>query len=115
MSLSTLHQSTQDQELIDRVVAAAFQEAWANEELGSTPYGQTLKNGGSSITVTDVFLWPIAIDNRDAYAYAVESDPPNPHPGSDPGVISDAAISTAIQTYWPMPPEPIDPDVTAVP
>ena len=113
MSLTTLHQSTQDVELSDRVVAAAFQEAWANDELGNTPYGQTLRNSGSSITVTDVFLWPICIDNRDAYEYAVNSG--NEHPGQDPGVISDAAISTAIQTYWPMPPDPIDPDVTPVP
>jgi hypothetical protein len=102
MSLTTLHQSTQDIELVNRIVAAAFQEAHANEALGDTPYGQTLLNGGSSITVTDVFLWPICIDNRDAYAYAVESG--NEHPGSDVGVVSDASISTAIQTYWPVPP-----------
>ena len=34
----------------------------------------------------------------DAYAFALNSDPPNPQPGKDPAVITDGMILAAVQS-----------------
>ena len=101
MTYATIFQSVNDEELAERVTAAASKEAWASPEFYATSFGEALR--GSPHLAVSVFMWPIAIDNEAAYEYAVNAD--NPAPGADPGVISDAAIQSGIQTHWPPDPE----------
>ena len=96
MSHATIYRSVHDVELQQRIEAAAQKEARANDELGATPFGQQLI---ANPEWAYVFWWPIAIDYEAEYAYAIGEG--NEHPGADPGVITDANISTAIQVHWP--------------
>lgn len=97
MSHQSIHAATQDQPLQDRVVAAAQKEARNNATLSATEPGQQLRdNPNYGLTY---FIWPVAIDYESEYAFAVDSD--NPNPGGDPAVITDANISAAVQTHWP--------------
>jgi len=100
MSHQTITDATRDAALQDRVMAAASKEAWANPEFGDTPFGQRLM--AYPTAAIDTFMWPVAIDYEDEYAYALGLDPPNPNPGGDPGVITDANISAAVQAHWPV-------------
>ena len=95
MSYTTLTQSTLDDALLARIEAAVTQEAWASPDLSVTAYGVRVKQNFSAWRE---LIWPVAIANREAYAYAVESG--NPNPGGDPGVITDADIGTAVQANW---------------
>jgi hypothetical protein len=102
VSYETITKNTQDDAFVQRVTAAIAKEAWANEAYGATEFGKTVKTSGPFGAV-NYFLWPLAVDNETAYEYALNLDPPNPNPGSDPGVISDGAIQSGIQTHWPEP------------
>jgi len=97
MTYTTINQAVNDQELIDRVVAAASKEAWANPDYAATDYGTRLRTYPDDAIGT--FVYAIAIDNEADYEYAVNNG--NEHPGSDPGVISDAKIQAGIQAHWP--------------
>lgn len=97
MTYATIHTCTEDTELQERVIAAASKEAWANVDLGATPYGERLRTYPQEALVT--FMWVIAIDNEAAYEYALGAS--NPNPGSDPGVISDANLQAGVQAHWP--------------
>jgi hypothetical protein len=101
VSYTTITQATEDQALTDRIMAAVAKESWANPDYGATGTGQSVRLNGP-LAATAYFVWPVAIDTEDEYAYAVEAD--NPNPGGDPGVISDAVIQSAVQTHWPDPP-----------
>jgi hypothetical protein len=110
MSYTSINQCVNDEALIDRVTAGAMKEAWASEEYSETEFGEVLRN--SPNLAQTVFMWPVSIDNEDAYSYAVDSA--NPNPGGDPGVISDAAIQAGVQAHWPPDPStspPQSPDV----
>jgi hypothetical protein len=101
MSHTTMYAATQDQALIDRIVAAAQREAQENATLKDTERARQLREGpGNAITW---FSWPVAIDYETEYAYAVDQD--NPNPGGDEGVISDGNITAAIVAHWPPEPE----------
>jgi hypothetical protein len=99
MSLTTIARSFTDAELINRVRAAVAKETYANETLKATDTGKTVIQSGPDF-VLQKFLWPVCIASEAEYAYAVDND--NPSPGGDPGVISDADISAAIQVNWPV-------------
>lgn len=101
MSLSTINQCTRDNDLVNRVRSAVAREAWANETQGATQMGQNVRQFGPD-AYTPSFMWPVSIDYETEYAYAVDSG--NPAPGLDPGVISDANISSAVQVHWPADP-----------
>ncbi len=114
MSYTTINQSTNDPELRARINAAVAKESWANEEFGSTPDGQLVQQSGPD-SVVSALMWPCCIDFETDYAYAVDAG--NEHPGGDPGVITDAAIQSAVQTHWRTPPveeepviEPLEPE-----
>jgi hypothetical protein len=98
MSYTTITACTRDTDLQDRVLAAASKEAWAGgPEFAGSEYGERLRTYPTEALST--FMVAIAIDNEDAYEYAVNSN--NEAPGLDPGVISDAAIQAGIQAHWP--------------
>ena len=96
MSLNTIDQSTRDQALQNRVIAAVSKEAWKNPDLGATDFGQAVQaNPAEGVTL----VWPVALDYEAEYAYAVDEG--NPNPGGDEAVITDANIEAAVQAHWP--------------
>jgi hypothetical protein len=101
MSYTTMSKAVRDQALVDRVNAAAQQEArngpQADSELAA-------KIRSALYGASDPFMWWVASDTEEAYAYALDSG--NPNPGGDEGVITDAAIGSAIQAHWPPDAEP---------
>jgi hypothetical protein len=101
MSYTTITAATRDAALQDRVMAAASKEAWAGgPEFRDSTYGERLRTYPQEALVT--FMWPTAIDYETEYAYAIDSD--NPDPGGDEGVISDANIQASVQAHWPTDP-----------
>lgn len=101
MSYTTIARSTRDSELLDRITAALAKESYANDALGATGTGRLVMEAGPE-SVLRSFVWPSCIDFEAAYEYAVGAG--NEHPGSDPGVITDANILAAVQAHWPDPP-----------
>jgi hypothetical protein len=98
MSYQSITASTLDKALQDRVTAAALKEAIAGgDEFSETSFAEQLQR--NPILALNYFMWPTAIDNEDAYEYAVETG--NQNPGGDVGVISDANLQSVVQTYWP--------------
>ncbi len=116
MSYATIHQSVNDQELIDRVVAAASKEAWAGgPEFSTSAYGERLRTYPEEAERT--FMWAIGIDNEADYEYAVNNAHPNPG-GED--VISDLKLQAGVQAHWPLDttvpdPVPLVPPTPGVP
>lgn len=110
MSAETINRCALDFEFLGRITASIAKEVWANPTFGDTEWGARVKRYGPQ-QLQSYYIWPLAIDNEDAYEYAVNSN--NPHPGLDPGVISDENISAGIQTHWPddstVPPPPTAP------
>ena len=98
MSAETINRCALDYEFLGRINASIAKETWANPTFGDTGWGARVKQYGPN-QLQSYFIWPLAIDNEDAYEYAVETG--NEHPGLDRGVISDEALSTGIQTHWP--------------
>lgn len=96
MSYATITQSTRDQALVDRIIAAVSQEAFATPQ-GDTPYGERVKANPSSAAYE--MVWPVCIAGEDAYASALADG--NPNPGGDESVITDPMILSAVQANWP--------------
>lgn len=106
MSYTTIMASTRDPALRDRVIAAAVKESYAGApEFSDTAFATSI-HLTPSLGLT-FFLWPTCIDYEVQYAYAVDSD--NPNPGGDVGVISDANIQAVVQLNWPPDGEPVPP------
>lgn len=76
-----------DQDFASRTTAAYAQEALGEEWWINPPGWQAQHN------------WQMAAAPGfgDKYAYALAQEPPNPAPGKDPSVISDAEILAAVQ------------------
>lgn len=107
MSYNSLAIQIQDLELSARCNAAAEKEAWNNVELGATDFGKAIRQ--NEVSSVQVFMWPLCCATEAAYEYALNLDPPTPHPGEDPTVITDADILACVQTNWPQtwPPTPV--------
>jgi hypothetical protein len=106
MSFSTIARSTYDSALRERIISATTQEAWNNPEAYDTLYGKevrTLQENGNAM------IWAVctATDIEAAYAYALNSN--NPNPGGDEGVITDSMILSSVQSRWPQDPAPPEP------
>ena len=97
MSLATINQAANDRALQDRTTSGVWKETIANPTFGATAFGRQVLTGTAPITMT--FSFPVAVDNEAAYASALAAG--NPDPGGDPAVITDDAITAAIQAHWP--------------
>jgi len=104
MSYASITQCSRDQAFLDRIAACVADEAWHNPELSLTPFAEQAK--ASPASAAAMMAYPLSIDNEAGYEYALNTDPPNPDPGGDPTVITDAAILSGVQTYWPGKPTP---------
>lgn len=99
MSYASIYKCTEDEELQDRVVAAACKEAWAGGvEFKGSAYGERLRTYPQEAIGT--FMYAIAIDNESDYAYAMDTEG-GPNPGSE-AVISDAKLQAGVQAHWPL-------------
>jgi hypothetical protein len=98
MSYATLAMAIKDQELIDRVVAAACKEAWAGgPQFRDSEFGRRLRTYPQE--AVGAFMWAVSIDNEADYEYAVGTEG-GPNPGSSQ-VVSDASLQAAVQAHWP--------------
>lgn len=97
MSYESINAAVHDQGLIDRVIAAASKEAWANVDYAATEYGERLRTYPDEAQTT--FMYAVAIDYELQYAYAYEQGKPDA--GTDRGVISDENLQAAVQAHWP--------------
>jgi hypothetical protein len=104
VSYSSLNQQNDDPSLQGRVTAATEKEAWNNPTLKDTEFGTAVRLG--SVYIPGVMMWPVCVATEAAYEYALNTDPPNPDPGGDPTVITDADILAAVQFVWPPDPWP---------
>lgn len=86
-----------DQDFIFRVTAAYAQELTADDIIPVDPYSWAIQHQWAAASAPGF---------GDAYAFAVNSDPPNPAPGKDPSVITDGQILSVVQHIRnPNPPE----------
>jgi hypothetical protein len=97
MSHATIHQASKDTGLNERTVAAVHREALSSPVFSITIFGKMVRDGVAPIISR--FSFPIAVDTEAAYESAIIAGIPNP--GSDPAVITDSAITSAVQAHWP--------------
>jgi hypothetical protein len=107
MSASSIYRAANDEQLIHRVTATAYQVVLEDDDKANTVLGQDLLN--NPYATTTVLMFPVAVDTEDAYAYALLNG--NGSPGYDESVITDDALKTSVTTHWPMarPPTPAVP------
>jgi len=108
MSYSSLARQVADTALMERVNAAAQQEAIENPGVHDSPFAQAIR--GNYASPVQVLAWPVCAATEAAYEFALNSG--NPNPGGDPAVITDADILSAVQANWPTewpPPAPTPP------
>jgi hypothetical protein len=98
MSYTTISQSSKDQALVDRVAAAAVQEAWNNPGVEDTTLAVNIRVAGIHATS---MIWPVCIASDVEAAYASALAGGNPDPGGDPSVITDGMILANVQAKWP--------------
>jgi hypothetical protein len=96
MSYATLTKQSLDQTLIQRVIAAAMQEAFENPAMTDTEFADIIKRNSAQAMV---MIWPVSIATEAEYASALAAGHPNP--GGDESVISDGMILGAVQANWP--------------
>jgi len=97
MTYNTLAQQVRDSGLTDRIDACGYQESWNNPDLQNTAFAQAVRN--MMVLPSSALNWPVCIATEAAYAYAVAQAKPDP--GSDPTVITDGDILSAVQKNWP--------------
>jgi len=96
MSYSSLDAASKDIGLQNRTVAATVQEAVENPAVYDTAYAAAVRqNPSEGIRM----IWAVALNTEAEYEAALLNHVPNP--GSDPSVITDGMILSAIQAHWP--------------
>lgn len=96
MSAASMNQAANDQQLQARVTAMAHKEILFNGDLADTTYGKALSSGMANIMV---LMWPVAVDTEAAYESALLAG--RGAPGHDADIITDAALTAAINAHWP--------------
>lgn len=102
MSLSSITRAAADQQLIDRVTAAAFKIVRTDDDKANTVFGQLLLNSSPMVGMNQVapLMYPVAIATEAAYESALLNL--RGAPGFDKDIITDAQIETAVTDGWPM-------------
>jgi hypothetical protein len=96
MTAASIARAAADPELQARVMAMAQKEILFNEDLANTDFGQQLARGFGSV---QPLMWSIAVDTEAAYETAINSG--RGAPGHDVDIITDAALTSAINAHWP--------------
>ena len=110
MSFASITAAANDPQLRARVDAAAQKEARLNPTFGDTAYGRQLLTTGDvpipGMTIPpSPLMWGVAVDTEAAYESALVNG--RGAPGHDKDIITDAAITAAVQANWP--PDPVPP------
>lgn len=102
MSYQSVFRSSVDSGLRSRIIACTVQEAWNNVTASETEYGKSVQLVPENAAR---MVWPVCIasDVEAAYAYALQTE--NPDPGGDPTVVTDGMIVANVQAKWP--PDPV--------
>jgi len=96
MSAASISRAAGDQELRARVLAMAHRELLFDEMKAASTYGRNLSAG----TVNEEpLMYPVAVDTEAAYESAVQAG--RGAPGHDSDVITDAALTAAVNAHWP--------------
>lgn len=110
MSFASITAAANDAQLRARVDAAAQKEARLNPTFGDTAYGRKLLSTGDApipgmVVPPSPLMWGVAVDTEAAYETALVSG--RGAPGHDQDIITDAALTAAVQANWP--PDPPTP------
>lgn len=109
MSYNSLAAQVTDIALMNRVDAAAHQEAIENPEAAASDFGAAVR--ANTVSPAVVLGWPVSVATETEYEYALNAE--NPNPGGDDTVITDAMILSAVQANWP-PQWPLAPGIPLV-
>jgi len=109
MSFASITKAANDPQLRARVDAAAQREARHNPVFGDTTYGRQLLSTGDDpmpgmVVPPSPLMWGVAVDTEAAYESALLAG--RGAPGHDADIITDAAITAAVQANWPPDPTP---------
>jgi hypothetical protein len=96
MSAASVSQAASDPELRARVLAMAHKELMADPLKEASTFGISLAAG--SVDVTPL-MFPVAVDTEAAYEAALQAG--RGAPGHDMDIITDAALTSAINAHWP--------------
>jgi hypothetical protein len=97
MSYNSLDAASKDSGLQSRTIAATVQESFENAAVEDSAYAVTVRdNPAEGIRM----VWPVALNTEAEYEAALLNEIPNP--GSNPAVITDGMILSAIQAHWPV-------------
>lgn len=99
MSLLTISTSVRDPQLRMRIQSCALQQAWNNPTIGVTDFAKIIRaNPDKSSDI--VFAVCTAPTVETAYAFALQSELPNP--GENEAIVTDSMILAVVQSKWPM-------------
>lgn len=97
MSAASISRAAADPQLRARVLAMAHKELMADEAKQQTVYGLSLAQGYGT---EQPLMYPVAVDTEAAYEAALQAG--RGAPGHDGDVITDGALTAAINAHWPM-------------
>jgi hypothetical protein len=96
MTAASIYQAANDPQLQNRVMSIAQKEIVYNTHLAGTAFGQQLQAGFTNVMP---LMWPIAADQENAYAAALQAG--RGAPGHDRDIITDEAILSGVISFWP--------------
>jgi hypothetical protein len=96
MTLASITQAANDEQLRKRVEACAQKEARSNPNLSKTNFANSLIQGYGNI---QPLMWPVATATEAAYYAALQTG--RGAPGHDTDIITDTDILSAVQANWP--------------
>jgi len=100
MTASSISRAAQDPALQARVLAMAHRELMFDEDKATSSFGKMLAAGQANAST---LMYPVAVDTEAAYETAVNSG--RGAPGHDLDIITDAALTSAINAHWPWGPD----------
>lgn len=100
MSYTSLDIQINDFGFRGRINSCLQEEARVNPELKDTAAAEQIRTG---VFNSQQISWDVCVATEAAYEYALNADVENP--GTDPTVITDADILSAVQANWPPDPE----------
>jgi hypothetical protein len=100
MTASSISRAANDPALQARVLAMAHRELIFDEEKAASQFGLLLAAGQTNAAT---LMYPVAVDTEAAYETAVNSG--RGAPGHDVDIITDAALTAAVNAHWPWGPD----------
>lgn len=96
MSTNSIARAAKDQDLRDRITAAANHLVQNDPMFGQTEFGYKLLNGFTSV---DGLVWQVAVAVEAEYEYAIMQG--RGAPGHDIDIITEDQLNAAVKAHWP--------------